>query len=92
MLDIFRKNQLSCHYCKEKVYLLYEIVRESNHWTLDRINNDLGHNADNCLLACLSCNLKRRRISSDAFLFTKQLNIIKQNSEEIEEIEEHNNV
>ena len=88
VIDIFRKNQLSCHYCKEKVYLLYEIVREINQWTLDRINNDIGHNSGNCVLACLSCNLKRRRISSDAFLFTKQLNIIKQNSEEFGEFGE----
>ena len=81
ILDIMKMNHLSCHYCKEKVCLLYEVVRENNQWTLDRINNDIGHNNDNCVLACLKCNLKRRRTNADAFLFTKQLNIVKQDSE-----------
>jgi hypothetical protein len=81
VIDIFKKNQLSCYYCNEKVCLLYEIVRENKQWTLDRINNNIGHNSGNCVLACLSCNLKRRRIGADAFLFTKQLNIVKKDSE-----------
>jgi hypothetical protein len=81
ILDIMNINHLSCHYCKEKVCLLYEVVRENNQWTLDRINNDIGHNSGNCVLACLKCNLKRRRTNADAFLFTKQLNIVKQDSE-----------
>lgn len=68
---------LKCHYCNEKIYILYNIVREMKQWTLDRINNDIGHNTDNVLISCLDCNLKRRRTSKDAFLFTKQLNIVK---------------
>ena len=68
---------LECHYCKEKTYILYDIVRETKQWTLDRINNDLGHNTGNVVIACLDCNLKRRRTSKDAFLFTKQLHIVK---------------
>jgi len=68
---------LECYYCKEKMVILYELVREMKQWTLDRINNDLGHNRDNIVMACLDCNLKRRRKGSDAFLFTKQLTIIK---------------
>ena len=69
--------KLNCYYCKEKMFLLYDIVREHKQWTLDRINNDIGHNNNNVLISCLSCNLKRRKINKDAFLFTKQLNIIK---------------
>ena len=42
----------------------------------DRIDNNKGHNKDNYHLACLECNLKRRKQSDDKFLFTKQLNII----------------
>jgi hypothetical protein len=57
--------------------VLYDISREMKLWTVDRINNDLGHNLDNYYLACLECNLKRRRRSDDKFLFTKQLNLIK---------------
>jgi hypothetical protein len=62
------------------MYILYENVREPKQWTVDRINNDLGHNIDNYVLACLDCNLKRRCRSSDKFLFTKQLNIIRQDN------------
>ena len=68
---------LECYYCKEKMSILYKLVREMKQWTVDRINNDLGHNRDNIVMACLDCNLKRRRKGADAFLFTKQLNIIK---------------
>jgi len=68
---------LACYYCKNKTAILYDIVREMNQWTLDRINNDLGHNTDNVVISCLECNLKRRRTGKDAFLFTKQLNIVK---------------
>ena len=77
ILALLKENELKCHYCKEKLYLLYEVVRESRQWTLDRINNDFGHNSDNCILSCLECNLKRRKTNSEAFLFTKQLNIVK---------------
>ena len=49
-------------------------IKEIN---LDRINNDLGHNKDNVKIACLGCNLKRRRLNMDKFLFTKQLKIQK---------------
>ena len=68
---------LHCDYCKEKTFILYDLVREMKQWTLDRINNDEGHNTDNVIISCLDCNLKRRRTNKDAFLFTKQLNIIK---------------
>ena len=71
------ESSLFCYYCKENVSILYEIVRETKQWTLDRINNNLGHNEDNVIICCLNCNLKRRCTNKDAFLFTKQLNIVK---------------
>ena len=69
--------ELNCYYCTSKMYLLYEIVRESKQWTVDRINNDLGHNNDNFVVACLECNLKRRCRTKEKFLFTQQLCIVK---------------
>jgi hypothetical protein len=68
---------LLCHYCKDETYILYDLNREMKQWTLDRINNEEGHNTDNVIISCLECNLKRRRTNSEAFLFTKQLNIVK---------------
>jgi len=76
-IKILYESKLQCHYCREKTFLLYDIVREMNQWTLDRIDNDIGHNEGNLVISCLACNLKRRRTGKDAFLFTKQLNIVK---------------
>lgn len=69
--------ELKCYYCNCEMNILYDIVREMKQWTVDRINNDLGHNIDNYYLACLECNLKRRRRSDDKFLFTKQMKLVK---------------
>ena len=72
-----RETELKCYYCKVEMMIMYETVREAKQWTVDRVDNDIGHNTDNYHLACLSCNLKRRRTDDDKFLFTKQLGIVK---------------
>lgn len=66
-----------CYYCKCEVIVLYEHVREHCQWSVDRIDNSLGHNKDNLVISCLKCNIKRRKTNSDKFLFTKQLNLVK---------------
>ena len=73
---------LECYYCKDKIFLLYEMARELKQWSVDRIDNNLGHNRDNIVIACLNCNLRRRCKDKDAFLFTKQLTIIKSQENE----------
>jgi len=80
IIDKLIESEIKCYYCKCEMYILYENVRDIKQWTVDRINNDLGHNNDNFVLACLDCNLKRRCRTSDKFLFTKQLNIIRQDN------------
>ena len=72
-----KESELLCYYCKKEMLILYEIVRENLQWTLDRIDNSLGHAKNNVIISCLNCNLKRRKQSKDAFLFTKQLQIVK---------------
>jgi hypothetical protein len=62
----------TCYYCKLNVKMDYT-KREMMQWTLDRIDNTMGHNTNNVLISCLGCNLKRRTKSVDRFLFTKQL-------------------
>ena len=69
--------ELKCYYCSCEMNVLYDISREMTQWTVDRIDNDLGHNLTNYYLACLECNLKRRRRSDHKFLFTKQLKLVK---------------
>jgi hypothetical protein len=66
-----------CFYCKETVQVLYEYVREPKQWTIERIDNDFGHNRDNIAIACLSCNLHRRTMYHERYVFTKQLVITK---------------
>ena len=69
--------ELKCYYCTCEMNVLYDISREMKQWSVDRIDNNLGHNIDNYYLACLECNLKRRRRSDDKFLFTKQMKLVK---------------
>lgn len=68
---------LTCVFCNKQVKLLYDKVRDEMQWTLDRIDNDLGHTNDNTRIACLKCNLKRRRTDYDKFHWTKNLAISK---------------
>lgn len=72
-------SKLKCYYCKNNLYLFYLNIREKYQWTLDRIDNNKNHSNENTIIACLECNLKRRVQNKDAFLFTKQLKIKKQN-------------
>ena len=78
--DVLEKllgSQLTCCYCSKPIYILYKNVREPLQWTLDRIDNDLGHTKANTCIACLKCNLQRRMIDADKFTFTKKLKIQK---------------
>ena len=77
-IHLLKKSNMKCCYCSDEVYILYERVRELKQWSLDRINNDIGHNKENIVIACLQCNLKRRRTNKDAFMFTKNMVIIKE--------------
>ena len=76
-INMLKKSNMKCCYCSNEVYILYERVRELKQWSLDRINNDIGHNKGNLVIACLDCNLIRRRTNKDAFMFTKNMVIIK---------------
>jgi len=77
VLDLMIECENKCFYCKENVNVLYEYVREPKQWTLERLDNKFGHNTDNVVIACLSCNLRRKTMYYERFIFTKQLHIIK---------------
>lgn len=68
---------MTCTFCNKQVKLLYDIVRDEMQWTLDRIDNDIGHSNENTKIACLKCNLKRRTTNYDKFHWTKNLTISK---------------
>ena len=80
--DIIEKlvsSRLYCFYCREKMKVLYENVRDPLQWTLDRKNNNRDHSSENTIICCLQCNLQRRKKCMEAFRFTKQLKIVKNN-------------
>ena len=56
---------------------MYENVREKKQWTLDRLDNEQGHNKDNVVICCLECNIKRGTLDDEKFKFSKQMKIIK---------------
>jgi len=76
IVDILKKLvecKLTCFYCKGNVHVLYEYVREPAQWTLERLDNSIGHTRDNVVISCLSCNLRRRCMNYEKYIFTKQI-------------------
>jgi hypothetical protein len=66
----------TCYYCKSPVLILYENVREPRQWTLERLNNTLGHISGNVEIACLSCNLRRKTMKPERYLMTKNIKTV----------------
>jgi len=77
VLNLLIEKNLKCFYCREDVLLLYNYVRENKQWTLERIDNKIGHNRGNVEIACLLCNLRRRTMYHERYVFTKQLCVVK---------------
>jgi len=82
VIDLLYETKLLCKYCRNQTSLLYENVKEPKQWTLDRLDNNRGHNKGNVVISCLSCNLKRKTMHFKRFEFTKQLQIIKNEDEQ----------
>ena len=76
-VELLLISKLRCVYCRECCQLIYKDVMAPRQWTLDRVDNDQGHNAGNVVLACLACNLQRRTMDSERFKFGKQLRVVK---------------
>jgi len=72
---IISKHQ--CFYCKKLCKILFNDVREPLQWTLERIDNSIGHTTDNVEICCYKCNIKRGTKNSEHFRFAKQMKIIK---------------
>jgi hypothetical protein len=68
-----KESSMICFYCKEPTNILYEYVREPKQWTIERLDNKYGHNCDNIVIACLSCNLRRRTTHFERYLSTKRI-------------------
>jgi hypothetical protein len=80
VIDILLQSNLKCYYCNNDVKILYEIVRDPKQWTLDRLNNDYGHNIENVVISCLKCNICKKIINPNRYVETKKcINVIKIN-------------
>lgn len=79
VIELLHSCKNMCYYCRKPVIILYEFVRDNKQWSLERRDNSFGHNHDNVEIACLHCNVCRKTMNEERYLFTKQLNIIKQN-------------
>jgi RNase P subunit RPR2 len=76
-IELLLVNTMRCNYCRSCCELIYKDVMAPRQWTLDRVDNDQGHNDGNVILACLACNLQRRTMDAERFKFGKQLRIVK---------------
>lgn len=74
--------KLECYYCGDRVKVLYKKARDPAQWTLDRLNNDLPHTSANTVVACMRCNLRRRRQDADAYKATKQMVVVRSEAAE----------
>lgn len=77
LLEKLVVSRLKCDYCRCDVSVVYTQVRSPTQWSLDRINNDMGHSRENTLISCLRCNLNRRRTDYEKFKFTKEFTLVK---------------
>ena len=77
LLEKLVVSKLKCYYCRCECKLMYENIREKKQWTLDRLDNDQGHNRDNVVVSCLECNVKKGTMDDEKFKFAKQMRIIK---------------
>ena len=71
------ESKLKCFYCKENCDLVYKDILARKQWTLDRINNNEGHNYDNVVISCYECNIKRGNMNSERFKRGKEIKIVK---------------
>lgn len=70
-------DRMTCYYCRGDVYILYKRARDMSQWSLDRINNSLGHNVDNVVISCLKCNLERKTRDATKFRDSKQMVVVR---------------
>ena len=77
MIEKIYTCDLKCYYCNCDLDILYNKKKLKTQWTLERLDNNLGHYASNTCISCLECNLKRRTDNYEYFKQSKQTRIIK---------------
>jgi len=77
MIEKIYKSGLKCYYCNCDLSILYNKKRLKSQWTLERLDNNLGHYYTNTCISCLDCNLKRRTDNYEYFKQSKQTKVVK---------------
>jgi hypothetical protein len=77
MIEKLFLSKLKCYYCDCNLSILYNKKRLKSQWTLERLDNNLGHYASNTCISCLDCNLRRRTDNYEYFKQSKQTKIVK---------------
>ena len=72
VVELLVESEFVCHYCREICQVMYKEAMCRRQWTLDRIDNNYGHNDKNVVIACLDCNLKRGTMDAERFRMGKQ--------------------
>lgn len=76
-IDLLMRSKLKCFYCNDLCELVYKTIFSKKQWTLDRLNNNNGHNYDNVVISCLECNVKRGNMDSERFKRGKNIKIVR---------------
>jgi len=77
LLELLYDSRLLCCYCGIATMVVYEGVREPKQWTLERIDNRVGHNIGNVQIACLTCNLRRRTMFQERYHSTIRMKTVR---------------
>lgn len=65
-------SEKQCYYCNNDVKIFYSESRDPMQWTLERENNNFGHNDNNVVIACLKCNLERRTMYQGRYQYSTE--------------------
>lgn len=76
-VDLLKLSECKCAYCHIPLLLFYKTKNDGDQWTLDRIDNTIGHNFGNVVCSCLDCNIQKKDRSHEKFMFTKNLTVKK---------------
>lgn len=68
---------LKCYYCCCDLKIMYKCKNEKNQWSLERLDNNIGHYSTNTCISCLDCNLTRNTGNHEYFKMGKQMVIKK---------------
>ena len=77
LVDKLIESKLICFYCNENLKLIYSGRKETKQWSLERLDNNLGHYNSNTCISCLKCNLDRRKDNFEYFKLSKNIKIKK---------------